>query len=96
MVWPCFEQRHSTGHNEWKKKKRYAEKRWEDNIKEWTGMNFVSSTTAAVNKTRWKGIVEKSFIKWTGIRMRVYFHIFTTLPSLTRFFTLPQHKHTDR
>ena len=27
-------------------------KRWEDNIKEWTGMNFASSTRAAENRTR--------------------------------------------
>ena len=32
-------------------------KRWEDNIKEWTGMAFASSTRAAENRSRWKGIV---------------------------------------
>ena len=37
-------------------------KRWEDNIKEWTGMEFVSSTRAAENRTRWKGIVDHKFI----------------------------------
>ena len=35
-------------------------KRWEDNIKEWTGMDFASSTKAAEKRTRWKGIVVKS------------------------------------
>ena len=39
------------------KSKRVRQKRWEDNIKEWTGMDFVSSTRAAENRTRWKGIV---------------------------------------
>ena len=34
-------------------------KRWEDNIKERTGMDFASSTRAAEDRTRWKGIVEK-------------------------------------
>ena len=32
----------------------------EDNIKEWTGMDFASSTRAAENRTRWKGIVANS------------------------------------
>ena len=34
-------------------------KRWEDNIKEWRGMYMVSSTRAAENRTRSKGIVAK-------------------------------------
>ena len=29
------------------KKKRLTEKRWEDNIEQWTGMDFASSTRAA-------------------------------------------------
>ena len=37
-------------------------KRWEDNIKEWTGMDFASSTRAAENRTRWKGIVANSSV----------------------------------
>ena len=39
------------------KRLRRREKRWEYNIKMWTGMNFASSTRAAGNRTRWKGIV---------------------------------------
>ena len=35
-------------------------KRWEDNIKEWTGMDFASSTRAVENRARWKGIVANS------------------------------------
>ena len=31
-------------------------KRWEDNIKEWTGMDFACSTRAAESRTKWKGI----------------------------------------
>ena len=39
-------------------RKRGRQKRkWEDNIKEWIGMDFASSTRAAENRTRWKGIV---------------------------------------
>ena len=37
-------------------------KRWEDIIKEWTGMEFASSTRAAENRTRWKGIVANSSV----------------------------------
>ena len=37
-------------------------KRWEDNIKEWTGIDFASSTRAADNRTRSKGIVANSSV----------------------------------
>ena len=51
-----------------KRKRGRQKKRWEDNIKEWTGMGFASSTRAAENRTRWKG-APKSFqgygIEWT-------------------------------
>ena len=35
-------------------------KRWEDNIKEWTGMEFGDSMSAAEDKEWWKGIVAMS------------------------------------
>ena len=65
MVWPCFKvfwfsKDSPTGHSERKKKKRQTEV--EDNIKEWTGMDFTSSTRAAENRTRWKGIVANSAV----------------------------------
>ena len=37
-------------------------KRWEDNIKEWTGMDFASSTRVAENRSRWNGIVANSSV----------------------------------
>ena len=37
------------------KRRGRQKKRWEDNIKEWTGMDFVSSTRAAEDRTKWKG-----------------------------------------
>ena len=37
-----------------KRKRGRQKKRWEDNIKEWTGMDFASSTRTAENRTRWK------------------------------------------
>ena len=36
--------------------------RWEDNIKDWTGMNFASPTRTTENRTRWKRIVVKSSV----------------------------------
>ena len=44
------------------KRRGRHKKRWEDNIKEWTEMEFVSSTRAAENRTRWKGIVANSSV----------------------------------
>ena len=35
-------------------------KRWEDNIKEWTGMGFGDSLRAAEEREGWKGIVAVS------------------------------------
>ena len=39
------------------RKRGRQKKRWEDNIKEWTGMDCASSNRAAENRTKWKGIV---------------------------------------
>ena len=36
--------------------------RWEDNIKEWTGMGFVDSPRAAEDRKGWKGIVATSSV----------------------------------
>ena len=38
------------------RKRGRQKKRWEDNIKGWTGMDFASSTRMAENRTRWKEI----------------------------------------
>ena len=45
-----------------KRKRGRQKKRWEDNIKEWTGMDFASSTRTADDRTRWKGIVANSSV----------------------------------
>ena len=37
-------------------------KRWEGNIKKWTGFNFASSTWPAEDRTRLKGVVAKSSV----------------------------------
>ena len=41
---------------------RQKKKRWEDNIKEWTGMEFGDSLRAAEDRERWKGIVATSSV----------------------------------
>ena len=38
------------------RKRGRQKKRWEDNIKEWTGMDFASSAWAAESTTGWRGI----------------------------------------
>ena len=45
-----------------KRKRGRQKKRWEDSIKEWTGVDFASSTRAAENRSRWKGIVANSSV----------------------------------
>ena len=40
-----------------KRKRGRQKKRWEDNIKEWTGMNFASSTRAAETGQDGKGLL---------------------------------------
>ena len=37
-------------------------KRWEDNIKEWTGMGFGDSLRTAEDREGWKGIVATSSV----------------------------------
>ena len=35
-------------------------KRWEDNIREWTGLNFAKSQRAVENREKWRKLVVKS------------------------------------
>ena len=46
-----------TGYSEWKIKRGRQKKRWEDNITEWTGMDFASPTGATENKQDGKGFL---------------------------------------
>ena len=49
---------------QWKEQEKRGteEKRWEDNIKEWTGMGFWDSLRAAEDRDGWKGIVATSSV----------------------------------
>ena len=42
-----------------KRRNGKQKKSWEDNIKEWTGMDFASSNRVAEDRIMWKGIVVK-------------------------------------
>ena len=37
-------------------------KRWEDNIREWTGLEFVKSQMAVENREKWRKLVAKSSV----------------------------------
>ena len=37
-------------------------KRWEDNIREWTGLEFSKSQRAVENREKWRKLVAKSFV----------------------------------
>ena len=37
-------------------------KKWEDNIKEWTGLEFAKSQGAAENRENWRKVVVKSSV----------------------------------
>ena len=37
-------------------------KRWEDNIREWTGLKFGKSQRAVENREKWKKLVAKSSV----------------------------------
>ena len=45
-----------------KRRKCRQKKRRGDNIKKWTGMDVATSTREAEDRTRWEGIVVKSFV----------------------------------
>ena len=67
MVWPHLKilwhgKDNSAGDSERSKKERRLKKRWEDNIKEWTGMEFGDSLRAAEDREGWKGIVATSSV----------------------------------
>ena len=66
MVWSCLTfttsgQNHLARHSERGKKTRQIEKkRLEDNIREWTGLEFAKSQRAVENREDWRKLVVKS------------------------------------
>ena len=37
-------------------------KRWEDNVREWTGLEFAKSKSAVQNREKWRKLVVKSSV----------------------------------
>ena len=65
MVWPHLKilghiEDNSAGDIE--KSKERQKKRWEDNIREWTGIGFGDSLRAAEDREGWNGIVATSSV----------------------------------
>ena len=53
----------SEGCGEQEKMNRGQKKRWtEDNVKEWTGLEFTNSQRATENRKRWRELVAKSAV----------------------------------
>ena len=44
------------------KRKGRQRKRWEDNIREWTGLEFAKSQRAVENREKWRKLVAKSSV----------------------------------
>ena len=44
------------------RRQRRQKKRWEDNIREWTGLEFAKSQRAVENREKWRKLVVKSSV----------------------------------
>ena len=44
-------------------------KRWEDNIREWTGLEFGKSQRAVVNREKWRKLVANATLAVKGLMM---------------------------
>ena len=42
-------------------KRNTKRKRWEDNIREWTGLEFTNSQRSVANRGKWRKLVAKSY-----------------------------------
>ena len=62
-VWLALQKTVLFGLGKGKRRRGRQKKRWQDNIKEWTGIDFASSTRTAENMTKLRGIVAKSSLK---------------------------------
>ena len=60
QVWPkpsCMQGTVKGGRRQGRQRKR-----WEDNIREWTGLEFAKSQRAEENREKWRKLVAKSFV----------------------------------
>ena len=59
------DQNHLARHSERGKKTRQTlrqKKRWKDNIREWTGLEFAKSQRAVEDREKWRNLVVKSSV----------------------------------
>ena len=64
-VWTCLPfirsgENHLARHSEREKRWGRQKKRWEDNIREWTGLEFTKSQSAVENREKWRKLFVKS------------------------------------
>ena len=67
VVWSCFPfirsgQNHLAKHSERGRRQGGQRKRWEDNIREWTGLEFGKSQRAVENREKWRKLIVKSSV----------------------------------
>ena len=67
VVWSCLPfirsgQNHLARHSERGGRQGRQRKRWEDNIREWTGLESAKSQRAVENRERWRKLVVKSSV----------------------------------
>ena len=67
MVWTCLQfvrsgQNHLARHSERGRRQGRQRKRWEDCIREWTGLEYVKSQRAVENREKWRKLVVKSSV----------------------------------
>ena len=53
-------QNHLARHSERGEEDKADRERWEDNIREWTGLEFAKSQRAVENREKWRKLVVKS------------------------------------
>ena len=61
LVWSCLPFIIAR-HREREKKTRQTEEEVEDNIREWTGLEFAKSLRAMENREKWRKLVAKSSV----------------------------------
>ena len=67
VVWSCLPfirsgQNHLARQLKGGRRQGRQEKRWEDNIREWTGLEFAKSQRAVENREKWRKLVVKSSV----------------------------------
>ena len=67
MIWTCFPFRSGRNHlarysERGKKTTQTQEEVWEDNIREWTGLEYTKYQRVAENRKRWRKLVVRSSV----------------------------------